>query len=460
MSVIARAPHEPPATTPHDPRYWDARDLERELRRAFQICHECRMCVGYCGSFPELFSRVDRDIESGRSEGAEHLDYDDIKAVGDACWQCKLCYIKCPYTPDEGASELLDFPRLMQRERAVRAKREGIPLVDKLLGEPQLLGQLASGPMAKLANAGPKLLAASALLKKVQEKATGISAEFPLPTFADEPFSAWLTKAGEAALGSGEHGEVVLFATCYGEYNTPAIARAALRVLAHNGVRVHVPGVASDLLDAHTLTCCGMPNLDGGDVAAATAKVKHNVALLAPHVAKGRKVVVLGPTCGYTMKREWAELVPTSDARAVAGATVDLMEHLVSMAREKKLSREWKTEGLGTVAYHAACHLRAQKVGTPGARLLGLVPNSDVRVIEQCSAVDGTWGMKAAHYEEGRKYAARLVREVRELEPDLVVSDCTLAGLRVWKENGLPVIHPVEALLRAYGLDDERAERA
>ena len=187
-------------------------------------------------------------------------------------------------------------------------------------------------------------------------------------------------------------------------------------------------------------------------MAAATAKVKHNVALLAPHVAKGRKIVVVGPTCGYTMKTEWAELVPTPEARRVAGATVDLMEHLVAMAREKKLSREWKTEGLGTVAYHAACHLRAQKVGTPGARLLGLLPNTDVRVIEQCSAVDGTWGMKAAHYEEGRKYAGRLVREVRELEPDLVVSDCTLAGLRVWKENGLAVVHPVEALLRAYGL--------
>jgi glycerol-3-phosphate dehydrogenase subunit C len=33
-----------------------------------------------------------------------------------------------------------------------------------------------------------------------------------------------------------------------------------------------------------------------------------------------------------------------------------------------------------------------------------------------------------------------------------VVSDCTLAGLRVVKENGLHVMHPIEALARAYGL--------
>src|SRR4051812_28451889 len=131
MSVIARKPAAPPPRGPNDPRYSDARDLTTELRRAFQICHECRMCVGYCGSFPELFHRIDRDIESGRSEGAEHLDDKDIRAVADECWQCKLCYIKCPYTADEGAAELLDFPRLMARERAVRAQREGIPVVDR-----------------------------------------------------------------------------------------------------------------------------------------------------------------------------------------------------------------------------------------------------------------------------------------------------------------------------------------
>ena len=146
VSVIPRAPATPPAHSPHDPRYYEPRDLEAELRRAFQICHECRMCVGYCGSFPELFKRIDRDIDSGAAEGAEKLDEADIKAVGDQCWQCKLCYIKCPYTADEGASELLDFPRLMARERAARARRDGIPLVDRILGEPQLIGQLGLAP--------------------------------------------------------------------------------------------------------------------------------------------------------------------------------------------------------------------------------------------------------------------------------------------------------------------------
>ncbi len=143
MSVIARNPATPPATSPNDPRYYDARDLEAELRRTFQICHECRMCVGYCGSFPSLFNRIDAAIDSGAAEGAEKINDEDIKAVGDQCWQCKLCYIKCPYTADEGASELLDYPRLMARERAARAKREGILIVDKILGSPSSSGSSA-----------------------------------------------------------------------------------------------------------------------------------------------------------------------------------------------------------------------------------------------------------------------------------------------------------------------------
>ena len=439
MKEIHRVPATAPATSPIDARYYEPRDLESEFRRTFQVCHECRMCVNYCGSFPELFARVDRDIEAGRALGAERLDADDMRVVSDECWQCKLCYIKCPYTADEGAAELLDFPRLMAREKAVRAERDGVAFVDRVLGEPQLVGMLGSGVAAPMTN----LVLASRLVRKVQEKVTGISADFPLPSMARETFPAWLRRH-EPASEAGRAGEVVLFATCYGNYNTPSVPQAAVKVLERNGLSVRTADE----------TCCGMPNLDGGDVKSFVAKVRANVAMLAPLVREGRKIVVPAPTCAYTMKREWAEYVPEDDVRLVADATLDLMEFLDGLARAKKLDRGF-TRPLGRVAYHAACHLRAQKIGFPGAKLLGrLVPDTEVRVIEQCSAVDGTWGMKARHYETGRRYAARLVRDVDDFEPDLVVTDCALSALRLGHERGTPAIHPIEALARAYDLPD------
>lgn len=445
MSVIPRTPARPPALHPHDERYYDPEDLGAELRRAFQLCHECRMCVNYCGSFPEMFRRIDKAIDAGAAEGAEKIVQADVVAVADQCWQCKLCYIKCPYTPDEGASELLDFPRLMARERAVRARTEGIPVVDRILGEPQRIGKLGSGVMAPLAN----FVTRNQLLRKVQEKVTGISAQFKLPPMARETFTQWLAKH-EPLAGAGERGEVVLFATCYGEYNTPEVARAAVLVLEHNGYAVRYPGVGAERA-TEALTCCGLPNIDGGDVAAARKKIEHNVALLLPHVRAGRTIVTPGPSCGMMMKKEWAGYVDTPEVREVAAATLDLMEFLVTLGKAKTLKREFPGS-LGTVAYHAACHLRAQKIGFPGMRVLNVVPGTEVRMVEQCSAVDGTWGMKAEHYETGRKYAQKLVDGVTEAAADVVVSDCTLAGLRIAKENGVAVLHPVEALARAYGL--------
>ena len=95
----------------------------REMRRVFEICHNCRMCVGYCGSFPDLFARVDRDIEKRGADGRRAARRRGLsRASTDLCWQCKLCYVKCPYTPDEGHEWLVDVPRLLDaREGAARA---------------------------------------------------------------------------------------------------------------------------------------------------------------------------------------------------------------------------------------------------------------------------------------------------------------------------------------------------
>ena len=63
--------------------------------------------------------------------------------------------------------------------------------------------------------------------------------------------------------------------------------------------------------------------------------------------------------------------------------------------------------------------------------MLATLPDTEVRIIERCSAVDGTWGMKAEFYEEGRRYAKRLTDEVRAGQEDgetAVVTDCSLAA--------------------------------
>jgi glycerol-3-phosphate dehydrogenase subunit C len=433
---ITPTPLKTPAFDPTDERYLDPRDLEGELRRLFEICHNCRMCVNFCGSFPEMFARVDRDIDQG-AEGAERLGKADFEAVTDLCWQCKLCYIKCPYTPDEGHEWQVDIPRMLTREKVQRTARDGLSLQDLALGEPGKLGQLTAGPMARVAN----LVNANRLVRKSMEKTAGISAEFPLPTFATTTFQKWLDRH-EPLAEAGKRGTVAIFATCQGDYNFPAAPANAVRVLEKNGYAVVRP----------QQVCCGIPNIDGGDLDAAREKARTNVRSLLAEIEKGHDVVVPGPSCSYTIRKEYPRLLGTEDAAKVAAHTFDVMEFLEKLRKEKKLEREFE-KSLGKIAYHAPCHLRAQKIGFPAARVLGAVDDTEVEIVQECSAVDGTWGMKAQHYEMGRKYAQKLVSKIGEVEEaSHVVTDCPLAGLRIAKENGVRVEHPVEALAEAYGI--------
>jgi glycerol-3-phosphate dehydrogenase subunit C len=182
--------------------------------------------------------------------------------------------------------------------------------------------------------------------------------------------------------------------------------------------------------------------------------MEENVAVLAPYVERGLNVVTAGVTCGMTMKKEWPVWLASEPARRVAEGTLDLMQFLDGLRRAKKLNTEF-VRGYGKVTYHAACHLRAQKVGIPGARLLGLLPDTEVRIIERCSAVDGTWGMKARFYDEGARYGGKLAKAIAsddEGEQALVIGDCNLAALRVYKENGKQMLHPAIALAEAYGI--------
>jgi glycerol-3-phosphate dehydrogenase subunit C len=250
----------------------------------------------------------------------------------------------------------------------------------------------------------------------------------------------WLARHQPLA-EAGDRGTVALFATCLGDYNFPRIAASAVRVLERNGWSVVRP----------EQTCCGKPNLDGGNVAAARAKAQANVLSLAREVDQGRTIVTIQPTCRAMARQEWPILESTEQARRVSAAVIDIMELLDQHRRDKSLYREF-SKGFGKVAYHASCHLRAEKIGYPGVRVLSVIPDTLVEVVEHCSAVDGTWGMKAQHYEMGEHYARKLMRGIDALEPALVVSDCALAACRIRGSTQRSPLHPVEALAEAYGI--------
>jgi glycerol-3-phosphate dehydrogenase subunit C len=418
-----------------DPTFFDDDALDHELGRVFDICHGCRMCFNYCPSFPAMFDAIDAHELAGEGETAA-LTRDEKWKVVDLCYQCKLCYVKCPYTPPHEFN--VDFPRLMLRAKATRARREGVTRQDRFLGDPDRTARRSTGVVARLvnwANGRPAV-------RKLVEATAGIHRDRVLPPFASETFERWFRRTRPAAVPATGARSVVLFETCSVDYNYPHIGAAAVQVLEHNGVRVERPPER----------CCGMPALDGGDLDAAIATARANVDTLLPFVERGVPVVVLGPTCAYTIKQEWPGLLGTEAAKRVAAHALDMGEFLSRERAAGRLRTDFvRTQG--KLAYHVPCHLRAQNIGAPFTAILALIPDTRVEPIERCSAFDGTWGMKREYYELSRKYGKKLSRALEDAEATRLVSDCPLAGLNVTEDLGVTPAHPIEVLRDAYGLE-------
>jgi glycerol-3-phosphate dehydrogenase subunit C len=422
---------------PNDPKFFDVADVEKEMRRIFDVCHGCRLCFNYCPSFPSLFKSIDAHEEKGEGEVAA-LTTAEMREVVDLCYQCKLCYVKCPYTPPHQFA--IDFPRVMLRAKAARARVEGVTLQDRVLGDPDGTARRSTGAMAPLVNWATKRRP----VRVVMEKTVGIHRDRQLPPFAKETFEAWFDRTHPSAvanLGRPPESSVALFQTCSVNYNYPGIGMAAVQVLEKNGKTVLRP----------EQRCCGMPALDGGDIPAAVEMARANVAALTPLVAAGVPVLVLGPTCGYTIKKEWPGLLGTKDAQLVAEKALDVGEYLGKEHAAGRIDKCF-TRPQGKLAYHVPCHLRAQNVGVPALKLLQAIPGTTVEPIERCSAFDGTWGMKKEYYGLSRAYAKKLCNDLSDVKADRLVSDCPLAGINVTEELKRTPSHPVEVLRDAYGL--------
>ncbi len=357
------------------------------------------------------------------------------REVVDLCYQCKLCYNHCPYHPPHDWE--IDFPRLMTRAKLVQAREDGIPLNERVGARQDAMGRI-SCRTAPLTNAAFRNRA----LRILMEKATGIDRRWKMPEYQSKPFSERLRGRPVPA---DARDRVILFTTCFVEYSEAQTAWAALQVLEHNGIAV----------EGGYEACCGAPFLHGGDLENARRNARKVVSQLAPRIREGVKIVVPGPTCSLQLKQEYPELLGSEDARRVAENTLDLGEYIFGVAAAKKLDREFPKR-LGRVAYHLPCHLKAQNIGFRSKQILGLAAD-EVVMVEACSGVDGTWGMKSRFYDESLKICEGLIRGIEAAQPDHIATDCPLSALRIEEVMGRPAVHPLVLLRDAYGLEGKQA---
>jgi glycerol-3-phosphate dehydrogenase subunit C len=459
--------------------YQDKPDPGRTARRIVMDCADCDCCRPImdecCLFFPELYRLYDKEIESGRKITGEEL-----RRLVDKCNFCALC--PCPNI----------------RADIIRAKtqfieQDGLGFGVRMVEDVARIGRVC-GALPNLANR----LLRSDLTGGMIKEALGIHRDRHLPEFPEENFPAKARRKGLHVKPNTTAGrKVAYFAGCTASYIFPEVAIAAVELLQHSGVEVYCP----------EQKCCGMPSFLEGDRKLTMEFAGHNLDRLSEAAGDGYDILCSCPTCSFMMRNQLADgayysreyqesagadskfiKVPVKPKPggaqprkievfdktiygnimkdegyfssfdpmkrvALAEKVHDLGEYLLHLHTAGELKTEFAPVHRRAV-YFPPCHQREQEFGQPYFELLGLIPGLNLEAIQgnlYCCGLAGVMGFKRDFHEASVQLGSRLIRKIKELNPEILVTDCLSCRLQFNQMLPYPVRHPVEILKEACG---------
>ena len=423
------------------PDFSDPKKLDDEMRRVFDICHGCIRCFNLCDSFPKLFDMIDES----KDEDVESVSSDQFKNVVDACTLCDMCFMtKCPYVPPHEFD--LDFPHLMLRYRATQKKKNQLPKIPYQLAQTDRNGKIGVF-FSTLLNWVTDIK--KIFFRKAIEVIVGIDKRASLPKYNSETFDKYF-KNNILKINSGRNSDrkVVIYSTCFVNFNKKNTGVAAVKVLKKNGVNVEhaYPG------------CCGMPFLEQADLPKVVDQAKKVSKDLLEWVDKGYKVVTLTASCGLMLKVEWPLLLPgNQNIKKLSKNVIDIDEYIVDISSKEGLSPGLK-EIDGGITVHNACHARAQNMGIKARDMLKLIPNVKLDIVERCAGHGGTFGVMKETHNLAVKIGNPTTRQIDNKKNKYMASDCPLAGKhlnQLSKDTNIKhdeALHPIEIMAKAYRL--------
>jgi Fe-S oxidoreductase len=251
-----------------------------------------------------------------------------------------------------------------------------------------------AAPFAGLVNAaGP--------LARLGLRLAGADPRREVPRIAPRSFRRWWRRR-PAVPGSRQ---VVLWLDSFTNALSPGIGRAAVAVLEDAGFEVLV---------LPRQECCGLTWITTGQLDTARRRLRSSVEALAPHVAAGRLIVGLEPSCTAVLRSDVVELLPEDPrARAVAAATRTLAELLTEA--------DWAPPSLDVdVLAQPHCHQHAV-MGFAADEALLRAAGARVDSIAGCCGLAGNFGMEKGHYDVSVAVAENGMLPALRAAPDAVL---------------------------------------
>jgi glycerol-3-phosphate dehydrogenase subunit C len=458
---------------------------EKTARAVLDACADCDVCRFLmdtsCLLFPELYRLYDRELDGG-----ERATSRELRGLVDLCNFCGQC--PCPNI----------------RAGIIKAKtqfieRDGLKFGVRTIEDVERIATCC-GALPQLTNALFQSKPTGGLLKA----AMGIHKSRKMPLFPNESFPYWARKNSlTVKRDENPKRKVAYFAGCTGKYLFPEVPKAVVDIFQHNGFEVYFP----------EQKCCGMPPLLEGDREVTLDFARFNVEHLAEVVEESYDIVCSCPTCSYMLRtvlgegayfsKDYQELVGGDEKRIkvpvkrrlgeygdrklesfsktiykgifkddgyfssitplkrikVAENTYDLGEYLAYLHKQGGLSTDFGPVP-DRMVYYPPCHLREQEIGQPYAELLKMIPGMTLEVISgafYCCGLAGVMGFKREFHEASVQLGSPLMKKIRDLNPDRIVTDCLSCRLQFNQQlTTYGVVHPIELLKESYAAYDKQ----
>ena len=191
------------------------------------------------------------------------------------------------------------------------------------------------------------------------------------------------------------------------------------------------------------------PQATVGQVAAARAEARRVLDALAPYVARGVPVIGLEPSCLFTLRDEFAALLPGPTTEALAARALLFEEFLAAEQAAGRLKLEFAPRDGQRALLHGHCHQKAFGAMAAVEATLRLVPGLEVETIQSsCCGMAGAFGYGAETYETSIAMGeAALLPKVRAADAEtLVVAGGTSCRHQIRDGAGREAVHPARVL--------------
>jgi glycolate oxidase iron-sulfur subunit len=408
-------------------------------------CVHCGFCLNACPTYLETGLEMESPrgriaLMKGVREGRLAMTPQVVKHW-DLCLQCRACEVACPSG--------VPYGRLMEATRAEVEAQFKRPLKERVARNIGYNNVLTSPTKLRWVGRAAKLYrksGAQALARK-----SGLLNVLPgdqaymdrsLPVMSDRFFEA----KGQVITARGERrARVAMLAGCVMALMHEPALRAAVRVLVHNGVEVHLTSEQG---------CCGALNAHAGELESARKLARQNIDSFL--TAMPDAVIVASAGCGSTMK-DYGELLHhdreyREKAEVIASLTKDIHEFLIELGLRKPLSNLHYT-----VTYQDACHLaNAQRITSAPRQILDAIPGLKRVELPESTVCCGSAGTYSITQKEmSQRLGRRKARNIETTGAKIVATGnpgCALQMTNALKAlgSGARVRYVVELLDEAY----------